>query len=81
MWLAQGRTGGALDLTAWKDFPDVVDVYVYGKREARANRKMGHYVVHADTPERAMERAVLFRQRLMHPASLSPRGGEGWGEG
>ena len=64
VWLAQGRAGGALDLTAWKDFPDVVDVYVYGKREARANRKMGHYVVHADTPERAMERAVLFRQRL-----------------
>lgn len=65
VWLAQGRQGGALDLTAWKDFPDVVDVYVYGKREARANRKMGHFVVHADTPERALERAVLFRQRLM----------------
>ena len=64
VWLAQGRHGGALDLTAWKDFPDVVDVYVYGKRQARPNRKMGHYVVHADTPERAMERAVLFRQRL-----------------
>lgn len=64
VWLAQGRTGGALDLTAWKDFPDVVDVYVYGKREARAQRKMGHFVVHADTPERAMERAALFRQRL-----------------
>ena len=64
VWLAQGRTGGALDLAAWKDFPDVVDVYVYGKHEARPNRKMGHYVVHADTPERAMERAVLFRQRL-----------------
>ena len=67
VWLAQGRKGGALDLTAWKDFPDVVDVYVYGKREARAKRKMGHYVVHADTPERAMERALLFRQRLMQP--------------
>ena len=64
VWLAQGRTGGALDLTAWRDFPDVVDVYVYGKREARAARKMGHFVVHADTPERALERAVLFRERL-----------------
>lgn len=64
VWLAQGRTGGALDLSAWKDFPDVVDVYVYGKREARPNRKMGHYVVHADTPERALERAVLFREHL-----------------
>jgi 5-(carboxyamino)imidazole ribonucleotide synthase len=64
VWLAQGRTGGALDLTAWRDFPDVVDVYLYGKREARPNRKMGHFVVHADTPERAMDRAVLFRRRL-----------------
>jgi 5-(carboxyamino)imidazole ribonucleotide synthase len=64
VWIAQGRTGGALDLSAWKDFPDVVDVYVYGKREARPNRKMGHFVVHADTPERALERAVLFRERL-----------------
>ena len=69
VWLAQGRTGGALDLTAWKDFPDVVDVYVYGKREARPTRKMGHFVVHADTPERAMERAVLFRDRLRGRAS------------
>lgn len=64
VWLAQGRTGGALDLSAWRDFPDVVDVYVYGKREARAKRKMGHFVVHADTPERALERAVAFRERL-----------------
>ncbi len=67
VWLAQGRAGGALDLTAWRDFPDVVDVYVYGKREARKNRKMGHYVVHADTPERAMERALSFRAALTHP--------------
>ncbi len=65
VWLAQGRSGGALDLTAWQNFPDVVDVYVYGKRQARANRKMGHFVVHADTPERALERARLFRRRLM----------------
>lgn len=64
VWLAQGRAGGALDLSAWKDFPDVVDVYVYGKREARKGRKMGHFVVHADTPERAMQRAVAFRAAL-----------------
>lgn len=64
VWLAQGRTGGALDLSAWADFPDVVDVYLYGKREARARRKMGHFVVHADTPDRALARARLFRERL-----------------
>ncbi len=65
VWLAQGRAGGALDLSAWADFPDVVDVYLYGKREARSRRKMGHFVVHADTPERALERARLFRARLL----------------
>ncbi len=65
VWLAQGRSGGALDLSAWAAFPDVVDVYLYGKREARRGRKMGHFVTHADTPERALERARLFRQRLL----------------
>ncbi|MBL8915091.1 MAG: ATP-grasp domain-containing protein [Archangium sp.] len=64
VWLAQGRTGGELGLDAWKDFPDVLDVYVYGKREARKGRKMGHFVVHADTPERAASRAVAFREAL-----------------
>lgn len=64
VWLAQGRPGGALDLQAWAGFPDVVDVYLYGKREARRGRKMGHFVVHADTPERAMSRALAFRAAL-----------------
>lgn len=64
VWLAQGRPGGALNLQAWAGFPDVVDVYLYGKREARRGRKMGHFVVHADTPERAMSRALAFRAAL-----------------
>ncbi len=64
VWLAQGRTGGELDLSAWRDFPDVVDVYLYGKRDARRGRKMGHFVTHADTPERALARAQSFRSRL-----------------
>ncbi|MFO0595137.1 MAG: ATP-grasp domain-containing protein [Myxococcaceae bacterium] len=68
VWLAQGRTGGELHLGAWKDFPDVVDVYLYGKKEARRGRKMGHFVVHADTPERAMTRALAFREALSRPA-------------
>ncbi|GMU58528.1 MAG: N5-carboxyaminoimidazole ribonucleotide synthase [Myxococcaceae bacterium] len=64
VWLAQGREGGALDLTAWKDFPDVIDVYVYGKRRARAGRKMGHFVVHGATPEGVTARALAFRDAL-----------------
>ncbi len=64
VWLAQGRTGGALDLSAWERFPDVVDIFLYGKHQARPNRKMGHFVVRADGPERAMERARDFRAAL-----------------
>ena len=60
----QGRSGGALDLAAWDRFPDVVDVYLYGKHEARPNRKMGHFVVRADEPQRAMDRARAFRAAL-----------------
>lgn len=64
VWLAQGRTGGALDLSAWKRFPNVVDVYLYGKREARAKRKMGHFVVHAKTADEAARVAREFRDAL-----------------
>jgi 5-(carboxyamino)imidazole ribonucleotide synthase len=65
VWLAQGRDGGALDLSAWRDFPDVVDVYVYGKRHARTNRKMGHFIVRADSADAAVARAGEFREALI----------------
>jgi 5-(carboxyamino)imidazole ribonucleotide synthase len=64
VWLAQGRDGGPLDLSAWRDFPDVVDVYVYGKRVARKARKMGHFVVRAETADQAAARALEFRKAL-----------------
>lgn len=69
VWLAQGREGGALDLSAWKDFPDVIDVYVYGKRHARAGRKMGHFVVAGETPEQVTARALAFRAALERTTS------------
>lgn len=65
VWLAQGRSGGALDLSAWARFPQVVDVYLYGKREARSKRKMGHFVVHAPTATEAADVAQRFREALM----------------
>ena len=64
VWLQQGRTGGALDLSCWADFPDVVDVFLYGKREARPNRKMGHFVVHGPTSDVVLKRAAAFRAAL-----------------
>ncbi len=65
VWLSQGRKGGPLDLSAWRAFPEVVDVYLYGKREARTKRKMGHFVVHAPTPDEAARKALGFREALM----------------
>ena len=64
VWLAQGRRGGPLDLSAWRAFPEVVDVYLYGKREARQRRKMGHFVVHAPTADEAVAKALAFRAAL-----------------
>ncbi len=62
VWLAQGRE--RLDLSVWRDHPDVVDVVLYGKREARPRRKMGHFVTHAVTAEAAIEAARSFREAL-----------------
>jgi 5-(carboxyamino)imidazole ribonucleotide synthase len=39
-------------------------LHLYGKLEARDNRKMGHITVVADTPELAAVRAVQSRAAL-----------------
>jgi 5-(carboxyamino)imidazole ribonucleotide synthase len=62
VWLAQGRE--TLDLSAWARHPRVIDVYLYGKREARPRRKMGHFVVHAPDGEEALAAARAFRDDL-----------------
>lgn len=67
VWLAQGRE--ELDLSAWSDFPDVLDVVLYGKREARQGRKMGHLVTAAPDAETAVARARAFRERLRQGVS------------
>lgn len=65
VWLAQGLKGGALNLAALRDFPDVVEVYTYGKRDAREKRKMGHFVVRGDSADAALHRAQAFRDALV----------------
>lgn len=64
VWLAQGRAGGALDLSCWEQYPDVVDVFLYGKREARPGRKMGHFVVRGSDQSQVAARARAFRAAL-----------------
>jgi 5-(carboxyamino)imidazole ribonucleotide synthase len=63
IWLAQGRD--ELDLSALGRHPEVVEVYLYGKREPRARRKMGHFVTHAPEAERALAAARAFRHDLV----------------
>jgi 5-(carboxyamino)imidazole ribonucleotide synthase len=67
VWLSQGRDGGALDLSAWARFPEVIDVFLYGKSAARPKRKMGHFVVHAPDASTALSRARAFREALRRP--------------
>jgi 5-(carboxyamino)imidazole ribonucleotide synthase len=65
VWRAQDKQGGALDLSAWSQFPDVVDVFLYGKAEARPRRKMGHFVARGADADAAMKTARAFRAALM----------------
>jgi 5-(carboxyamino)imidazole ribonucleotide synthase len=42
-----------------------VKLHLYGKREARPGRKMGHLNLLADRPEDALAEALAARQRLL----------------
>jgi 5-(carboxyamino)imidazole ribonucleotide synthase len=65
VWLKQGRAQGQLDLTAWKDHPEVVELYLYGKEKAEAKRKMGHFIVFDSQADRAFHMAESFRRDLL----------------
>ncbi len=63
IWLAQGRRD--LDLSCLRDFPEVIDVVLYGKHSAQPKRKMGHFVTQAADAERAVAIAKAFRHKLI----------------
>ncbi len=67
VWLAQGRQ--ALDVSAWRGFSQVRELYLYGKKEPRPKRKMGHFLLHAQSSEEALTGARAFRQALMQRPS------------
>lgn len=43
-------------------------LHLYGKREARPGRKMGHYTVLGDTAEQALQDALRIQRELRQPA-------------
>jgi 5-(carboxyamino)imidazole ribonucleotide synthase len=55
---------GEPDWAAALAFPDV-KLHLYGKREARPGRKMGHLTALADTPGAARERVLAARRALV----------------
>lgn len=63
-----GNNSADLDLSCWDEHPDVIDVVLYGKNEARVGRKMGHFVTHSSSVKAAAESARAFRAALMSPA-------------
>lgn len=60
-----GDITGNLNLSCLGEHPNVIDVVLYGKKEARVGRKMGHFVTQADSAEKAVSSARAFRAGLM----------------
>ncbi len=67
VWHAQGRADGLLDLAALQHSTALNEVYLYGKRESPLGRKMGHFLVQAETADNALRSAQEFRSRLTTP--------------
>ncbi|HZT34810.1 MAG TPA: hypothetical protein VFA15_02745, partial [Nitrososphaera sp.] len=70
IWLAQGATafGADLDVRSLTEHPQVIDMVLYGKKEARAKRKMGHFVTYGETADSAVTAARNFKQALLSRA-------------
>jgi len=68
IWLAQGTS--ELDLSSLADHPDVLDVVVYGKQEAKLQRKMGHFVTYGANADAAVKAAQAFKKSLLRPAGI-----------
>jgi 5-(carboxyamino)imidazole ribonucleotide synthase len=76
VWLAQGH-GDQLDLGVWRDFPEVLELNLYGKTRPERRRKMGHAIVMAGDPDDVLDRAERFREALKSSSSVvsnAPRG-------
>ena len=54
---------GEPDWAAALALPDV-KLHLYGKRDPRPGRKMGHLTALADTPDEALEKAIAARDLL-----------------
>lgn len=53
-----------LNLSLLSEFPEVRDFVLYGKDKPQSKRKMGHFIVHESTPQKASAKAQQFRSAL-----------------
>ena len=63
IWFAQGNKDN-LNLSCWKNHPEIIDVYLYGKEEAKLNRKMGHFISYSNKSQEHINAAERFRKDL-----------------
>lgn len=62
-WILQGNKS-KLNLESWKMHPDIIDIVLYGKQEAKEGRKMGHFVSFSKNSEEHILAAERFRKDL-----------------
>lgn len=73
VWIDQGNSNydSDLDLSCLNAHPQVIDVVLYGKREPRRKRKMGHFITHGETAESAIKAAEAFKSALTRKPHLA----------
>ncbi len=59
--------GAALNSMALRQFPQLSELYLYGKTQARPGRKMGHFIVEASSADDALAVAKQLRNGLSAP--------------
>ena len=67
-WISQGNNY-ELNLEKWKEYPEIIDIILYGKAEARLNRKMGHFISFSKKSGLHIEVANKFRKSLNEKSS------------
>ncbi|APJ03394.1 5-(carboxyamino)imidazole ribonucleotide synthase [Silvanigrella aquatica] len=67
-WISQGNKS-ELNLSSWQHQPEIIDVILYGKLEAKTNRKMGHFVSYSQNNGEHILAAERFEKGLNEKSS------------
>ena len=63
VYLKQGQNKN-LSLNAWENNPDIVEIRLYGKDEAKEKRKMGHFIACQNSRQKVIAAAEKLRTEL-----------------